>query len=248
MGSPVIHFEINSNMAPQLQEFYRATFGWEIDASNPIGYGLVDTKAGRGIRGGIGPAGDGTNQVTWYIGVPDNTAALKAVEAAGGTTVMPSTEVMGGMVTIAQFADPQGNVIGLVQDAGTTPAEEYNSTAGAGTYPVEHFEVLGTDGDALKGFYADVFGWSGFMMDAMEGYTIVQPVDGRGIGGGVGRSKGEPIVLFYLSTDDVPGALERVAANGGKTLMEPENIGGMVEIALFADPEGNKIGLARSLQ
>jgi hypothetical protein len=54
--------------------------------------------------------------VVFYVEVDDPQAYLDRIEKAGGTTVVPVTEVP-GMVTFAQFADPQGNVIGLVKSA-----------------------------------------------------------------------------------------------------------------------------------
>jgi predicted enzyme related to lactoylglutathione lyase len=46
------------------------------------------------------------------IEVDDLQAALESVESLGGKTVTPITEVP-GLVTFAEFQDPQGNVIGL---------------------------------------------------------------------------------------------------------------------------------------
>ena len=251
MGNAVIHFEINSKMPEQLHEFYTKVFGWTVDTNNPIGYGIVDTKAGTGIRGGIGPAPDDVpNMVTWYIGVPDTDAALKAVEANGGTTIMPTTEVMPEPqpVVIAMFADPQGNAIGLVKDTSDAAPEEYNASAGGGKHPIDHFEVMGTDGKALQRFYADTFGWEITEMgDEQMTYGTVAPVGGVGIGGGIGQSRGEPTVTFYVATDDVAGTLNTIEQNGGKIAMEPQVMPGVVEFAAFNDPEGNLIGLAKDL-
>ena len=116
MGKPVVHFEINTRDHEKVQDFYAGVFEWEVDASNPIGYGLVRTHAGRGIDGGIGGLPEGTdgNLLTFYIEVDDVQAYLDRVVAAGAETVMPVTEVP-GMVTFAQFRDPGGNVVGLVK-------------------------------------------------------------------------------------------------------------------------------------
>jgi predicted enzyme related to lactoylglutathione lyase len=64
------------------------------------------------IPGGIGAA-EGPNQVTFYIEVDDPQAYLDRVEEAGGKTLVPVTELP--MVTFARFADPQGNVVGLMK-------------------------------------------------------------------------------------------------------------------------------------
>lgn len=115
MGYPIVHFEIMGKDGKQLQDFYSKTMGWKIDASNPMNYGMVDTDSGgNGIGGGVGPTEDGSSSVTIYVEVPDLDAVLKEVEAAGGKTIVPPTEIP-EMVTFAQFADPAGNVVGLVK-------------------------------------------------------------------------------------------------------------------------------------
>ncbi len=113
MGNPVVHFEIHGPDGQGLAEFYSGVFGWNVNADNAVGYGVVDTQSEGGIGGGI--AGDGTTGTLFYIAVPDPEATLKQIEAKGGRVVMPVT-VLPGMVTMAQFADPQGNVIGIVAD------------------------------------------------------------------------------------------------------------------------------------
>lgn len=120
MGNPIVHFEINGKDGPRLIEFYRQLFGWKIDNSNPMGYGLVDTETPEGVGGGI--SGDSEPGVGFYVGVADLDATLKAAERMGGRVVTPITTIP-GMVTMAQFADPEGNVIGLVDASGPPPAE-----------------------------------------------------------------------------------------------------------------------------
>ena len=115
MGAPVVHFEIaTAGDAAELHGFYRDLFQWEIKADNPMNYGLVDTGPDQ-IGGGIGGTEEGgTPGTRFYVQVPDINATLAAVEAAGGKVIMPR-EVLPGMVTLAMFADPQGNVVGLVE-------------------------------------------------------------------------------------------------------------------------------------
>jgi len=115
MGRPVVHFEITGKDAKKLHDFYGSLFDWQIEADNPMNYGLVDTRSERTtIGGGIG-SGDGPSQVTFYIEVDDPQAYLNKIEAKGGRTIVPVTEIP-GMVTFAQFADPEGNVVGLVKE------------------------------------------------------------------------------------------------------------------------------------
>ncbi len=113
MANPVVHFEVTGKDGKKLQDFYSGVFGWKIDASNPMNYGIVD-NAGEGIGGGISAGDGGQTQVTFYVEVNDPQAYLNKIEANGGKTVMPVTEIP-GMVILAQFADPEGNVVGIVK-------------------------------------------------------------------------------------------------------------------------------------
>lgn len=45
MGQPVVHFEIVGKDAQKLHGYYSELFGWEIDAGNPMNYGIVQRKA-----------------------------------------------------------------------------------------------------------------------------------------------------------------------------------------------------------
>lgn len=112
MTHPVIHFEILGGEGDTLQRFYSDAFGWTINADNPMNYGMVSAGEG-GIGGGVAPAMDGSPIVTVYIQVDDLQKALDIVEAGGGKTVMPPTDVPGGP-KLAQFTDPAGNRVGLV--------------------------------------------------------------------------------------------------------------------------------------
>jgi len=115
MSNPVMHFEImvNGDVAATRQ-FYSEVFGWEIDANNPMNYGLIDT-GGQGIPGGIGKPMNGPGYVTVYVQVDDPQKTLSRIESLGGTTVMPPMEVPGANVQIAMFKDPAGTIIGLMK-------------------------------------------------------------------------------------------------------------------------------------
>jgi predicted enzyme related to lactoylglutathione lyase len=111
MPNPVVHFEISGGDGKQLQDFYAQVFGWQINADNPMSYGLVD-NGGEGINGGI-TAGD--RHAIFYVAVSDPDEYLRKIEGMGGKVVHP-TEVITGMVTFALFSDPEGNLVGLVKD------------------------------------------------------------------------------------------------------------------------------------
>ncbi len=115
MPNPVVHFEILGRDAEALKAFYQTAFGWKVNSDNPMNYGMVENE-GEGIGGGIGGReSDDQPGATLYIQVPDLQVTLDAVAAAGGKTVQEITEIP-GMVTLAKFADPDGNVIGLIKE------------------------------------------------------------------------------------------------------------------------------------
>ena len=123
MGQPVVHFEVIGKDGEKLQSYYSELFGWEIDAGNPMNYGIVSREGnvnpdGAGIGGGVGPGPEGyEGHVTFYIEVPDVEAALAKAESLGGKRTMGPDEVPGGPV-LGQFTDPEGHLIGVVQAAG----------------------------------------------------------------------------------------------------------------------------------
>ena len=113
LPNPVVHFEISSSGTEGLRKFYAELFEWNVDASNPMEYGMVDTKSETGINGGITATNGGPNMVTFYVEVEDIEAKLKEAEELGGSVVVPVTTIP-GMVTFAMFTDPEGNCIGIV--------------------------------------------------------------------------------------------------------------------------------------
>jgi len=57
--------------------------------------------------------GEGSRRVSVYVRVENLQATLDRAERLGGKTVVPPTEVPGGP-RLAMFADPAGNVTGLL--------------------------------------------------------------------------------------------------------------------------------------
>jgi len=120
MGQPVVHFEVIGQDGKRLQSYYAELFDWEIDANNPLSYGVVSREGngspeGAGIRGGIAssPTPDYAGHVTFYVEVPDVGAALAKAESLGGARVFGPDKVPGTDLEIGQFTDPEGHLIGL---------------------------------------------------------------------------------------------------------------------------------------
>jgi uncharacterized protein len=119
MGQPVVHFEVVGTDGDKLRSYYGELFGWEIDADNPMNYGMVAREGnvnadGAGIGGGVGVGPEGyEGHVTFYVEVPDVEAALAKAERLGGTRVMGPETIM-DQIELGQFNDPEGHLIGVV--------------------------------------------------------------------------------------------------------------------------------------
>jgi predicted enzyme related to lactoylglutathione lyase len=76
-------------------------------------------------------------------------------------------------------------------------------------------------------------------------YALVAP-ESSGIGVGIGSEmEGGARTTAYVEVSDLKAKLDQAVAMGGKVLMEPMEIPGVVNFAMFADPEGNVIGLTK---
>src|SRR5919108_4294202 len=87
--------------------------------------------------------------------------------------------------------------------------------------PVVHFEVVGNDGEKLRSYYSELFGWEFGDTLGPTNYAVVPRegntnADGAGIGGGVGTGPegygGH--VTFYVPAPDVEAALAKAESLG----------------------------------
>jgi uncharacterized protein len=112
------------------------------------------------------------------------------------------------------------------------------------TNPVIHFEIGGRDLARATAFYGELFGWN--LEPAGPEYALVPAgADGVGLGGGLMPTGAEmpPYVTVYVGVDDLSAMLYRAVSLGAKTVVEPTVIPGIGAFAMFADPDGNVIGL-----
>lgn len=116
--APIVHFEIGCQNIEAAKSFYSKVFGWEYLPGAPnmgmVGnLGPMASKPTTGIGGHLNSLGHPPhNYVTVYAQVNDLAATLKQVEASGGKTLIPPTEVP-NMGHFAWFTDPEGNALGL---------------------------------------------------------------------------------------------------------------------------------------
>ena len=117
--------------------------------------------------------------------------------------------------------------------------------------PVVHFEVIGNDGEKLRSYYSELFGWRIDASNPMNYGTVIREEntnpDGVGIGGGVAGYEGmEGYVTFYVEVPDVEAALVKAEELGGTRRMGPDEVGDTgIVIGQFTDPEGHLIGVLK---
>jgi predicted enzyme related to lactoylglutathione lyase len=116
------HIELLNADQERAKRFYSTVFGWQLEDISGTAYTMVRTSED-GIEGGLGGLAQATgvrsavpNGIVPYIRPDDFERPLAAIEAAGGEVLIPKTDVM-GYGWFAHFRDPDGNVVGLWEDA-----------------------------------------------------------------------------------------------------------------------------------
>ena len=124
MSGRVVHFELPYDDADRARSFYRDVFGWQLVELPDMGYTLVTT----GPSGEQGPTEPGfinggmlrregpSTSPTVVIDVPDIDATLGQVQQRGCQVLQGRIQV-GDMGWAAYFTDPEGNTVGLWQNA-----------------------------------------------------------------------------------------------------------------------------------
>jgi uncharacterized protein len=237
--NPIVHWELFAKDAPALGRFYAELFGWHLEPMPEIDYVLIDTRAGAGVNGGIATVPDGSRRPLFYVEVDDLQPTLGSIQAAGGTmTLAPITEV----VTFAQFADPEGTVVGLLKRG------DRSTVSSGDAPPVTRFNIASADPSGLAEFYRGVFGW-GVRRDPTPGDPSNLDVE-TGVGGIAGTigSVGPrpPGVSFYASVQDLDAYLDWAESLGAtRTAPASDRRHDPAEVAHLVDPEGQTFGLTR---
>jgi hypothetical protein len=125
MTGRVVHFEIPFDDPQRATEFYREAFGWQLDSmpefqytmvrTTPVGDQGMPTEPGA-INGGMMQRQGDISSPVITIAVDDIDKSLETIGSLGGATVSAKMPV-GDMGFAAYFRDPEGNVMGLWQNA-----------------------------------------------------------------------------------------------------------------------------------
>jgi predicted enzyme related to lactoylglutathione lyase len=222
-------------------DFYAGVFGWsgEIGPEETGGYSVCELR-GKPVAGimAAAPMGDQPAPPTvWttYLTASDVDAAARAVSNAGGTVLMPPTDVMSlGRMCIA--ADPSGAAFGMWQPADFHGAGVVNEN-GALVWN----ELNTTDPSGVADFYRTVLGIETAPMEGAESYFSLQ-VNGRAVGGMQPMPTGVPAGtpshwLCYFSVADADETVRKVTSAGGRTVVEPfDMVAG--RMAVLRDAQG----------
>ena len=113
----VIHFEIQADDPDRATKFYADVFEWQIQKwDGPVDYWLATTGSGDvpGINGAIKRKVSPEQTVINTIDVPSVDEYIKKITDAGGSVVMPKTEIP-GIGYHAYCKDTEGNIFGLIE-------------------------------------------------------------------------------------------------------------------------------------
>jgi predicted enzyme related to lactoylglutathione lyase len=104
------------------------------------------------------------------------------------------------------------------------------------------FDISTPDAPRARRFYQELFGWPVNVLN--ETYALVGDNGGQPAGGIGQASPDSPYVgiVVYFPVDDVDRALARAETLGGTRVLDPVDTP-VSRIAVFTDPDGNRIGL-----
>ncbi len=229
--------------------FYGQLFGWTArDMTGPDGELMyVNLSKDGKLVCGMGPQNEDMAGMPpmWstYINVDDAEQIAKAVEAAGGQTIVPVMQVM-DEGTMAFFADPTGAAFGVWQPANHIGAEVVNEPH---TYSWN--ELMTRDVDTARRFYSEVFHWEydEMEMGEMGTYHVVKGGEEGGLGGMMTMPPEIPEQVpsywgVYFMVDDADATCAKATELGATMLMGPmDSPAG--RLATIQDPQGGTFSI-----
>jgi uncharacterized protein len=231
--------------------FYSEVTGWKTQPFETGGYTMW--------VGSQGPLGGVTllPETAKKMGAPPYWQA--SIEVANVDQTVARVKQLGGQVYVTEdvpkvgrlavIADPQGAVIAVF-----TPAGEMRDHDVAKAGEFSWHELYTTDHEAAFKFYNAIAGWERldeFDMGPMGKY-LLWGRGGKQLGGMMTKPKDmktpdgrdvPPSWLFYVTTDDLDGALARAQARGARVLQGPMEVPGGQRIVQLMDPQGAAFAL-----
>jgi hypothetical protein len=253
-----IWYELLSTDADASARFYGAVVGWKIgsqpDTGAPPGsdYRIIE-RSDSGSAGGVmqltPPMQVGGARPVWlaYLHVDDVDAAVKAIEADGGTVQMPKMSMPVG--DLAMVTDPMGTpfyVMKPVPPAGQPDATSDVFSQG-GTQRVRWNELASPNLNRAKAFYAKHFGFQFNEVMPMGPLGDYCFFDHGGLRpGAIMQMPAEAPMsawLFYFGVPSIAAAKRAIEAGGGRVLQEPHEVPGGDWVVVATDPQGAAFGV-----
>lgn len=107
------------------------------------------------------------------------------------------------------------------------------------------YELMTSDVDAARDFYASVVGWTARESGAPGFRYVIAGIDGRDVAGLMALPPGvpQPGWLGYVGTADVDASVASITRAGGRLLKPAETMPGIGRFAVVADPQGAALAL-----
>jgi predicted enzyme related to lactoylglutathione lyase len=237
---PILLLSIAAHDLAASVAFYRALFGWEIEASS-TDLASVSLPSGPAVVLQADAAA-GSQGVVPFIAVPDVAASLHQLVRGGGTEARAPWQAP-HIGTLARFTDPAGTLYGLIEPlVAATPAHIPAPFGDAPRPPVHticSLELHAGNLDAAAEFFGARFGWG--TLATMPQYLMFDP--GASIGGVFQAHTPATRGLAYIQVADVASTLDAIDGAGGKRLGAAMPVPGMATFGYFTDPSGTAMGL-----
>ena len=248
-----IWYELMTSDPDAANAFYSAVVGWTFGEASPEfnGYRMIN-RADGGFAGGVLPisddmAGKGTRPA-WigYLSVEDVDSKVAAIEAAGGKTWMPATDIP-NVGRVAIVTDPQAApfyVMKPIPPAGNPDAvSDVFSPDGLGRCGWNELQTSEVDG--ARRFYGEQFGWGSdeFMDMGEHGLYRFFDHDGAHIGALFSAKDQMPHWRYYFRVESIAASKRTAEAKGGAVHMGPHQVPGGDWIVVGTDPQGAEFAL-----
>ena len=229
--------------------FYSELMAWTVEEVDmgPMGkYPMLKNK-GVGLAGIMpltGMPAEVPSHWVQYVSVDDVDAACAQAPKLGGKVVVPAFDIP-NVGRTALLQDPGGAVLHAFKAAATGEMNAEKTQPEVGEFC--WYEVLSTEVDKSRDFYAGIFGWTWEKM-AMPGmdYWMAKRKGDVQVAGLMQKPAdvpGRSHWLSYLAVDKLDGASARAETLGAKKMMGPQSIPKIGTFSVYIDPVGAAVAL-----
>lgn len=232
------------------KSFYSGLFGWKFDDMPVPGGGGVYSMAKvsghyvAAVAPQPPPMAEAGAPPVWqtYIAVDDADATTGKVEGAGGTVMMPPTDI-GESGRMSVIADPGGAAVGLWQ-----AGQHIGATLIRAPGSVSWNELITGEVDRAAAFYRDVVGIHAVEMEMPTGSYYVWHV-GEQMVGGLAPPMMEAVPNHwhvYFEVDNTDESVDRAKQLGAFVVVDPFDIPTVGRMATLTDPQGGVFSVMHS--